>query len=98
MSICVWTAELTPSKYPISVAVTSLTAISPEPSDTNARETVKPAAPTAVDKLAMVIFLVSVAVMSSITNTSPSATSADARLFSAVIFTFAMLFPYEVIN
>ena len=70
----------------------------PEPSVLRAREAVIPAAKATVLTLAIVIFFDSVSEISSMTNTSPSSTSADARLFSAVIYTFAILFPYEVIN
>ena len=38
---CDWIAEVTPSKYPNSVAVTADTAIFPEPLDANALEAVK---------------------------------------------------------
>ena len=40
-SSCVWIEEVTPSRYPSSVAVTSDTATFPEPLEVNALDTVR---------------------------------------------------------
>ena len=41
LSICVWILDVTPSRYPSSVAVTSDTATFPDPFEVNALEAVR---------------------------------------------------------
>ena len=59
-SICVCIAEVTPSRYPISVAVTAEIAILPDPSDTTALEAVRSASSIVVAAPVMVACLESI--------------------------------------